>query len=91
MVHMTNGEPTPRGSPETRMKEMEAAAKILGVQVCDMLDIPNRTLMDWPEKRYTVATALRKYRPKILVGMAGRTPGASPERCCRRATWAAAA
>lgn len=79
MVHMTNGEPTPRGTPETRMKEMNAAAKILGVQVCDMLDIPNRTLMDCPENRYTVATALRKYRPKILVGMAGRTPGASPD------------
>ncbi len=79
MVHMTNGEPTPRGTPETRMKEMEAAAKILGVQVCEMLDIPNRVLMDGPESRYIVATALRKYRPKILVGMAGRTPGASPD------------
>ena len=24
MVHMTNGEPTPRGTPEKRMKEMRA-------------------------------------------------------------------
>jgi len=42
MVHMTNGEPTPRGNPETRMEEMQAAAKILGVQVVDMLGITNR-------------------------------------------------
>jgi bacillithiol biosynthesis deacetylase BshB1 len=79
MVHMTIGEPTPRGSRETRLKEMNAAAEILGVHVCDMLDLPNRELMDCPENRYKVATALRKYRPKVLVGMAGRTPGASPD------------
>jgi len=79
MVHMTNGEPTPRGTPETRMKEMKAASEVLGVQVCDMLGLPNRVLMDGPEARYAVATALRKYRPKILVGMAGRTPSASPD------------
>lgn len=79
MVHMTNGEPTPRGTPETRMKEMRAAADVLGVQVCDMIGLPNRVLMDGPEARYALATALRKYRPKVLVAMAGRTPAASPD------------
>jgi len=79
MVHMTTGEPTPRGTRETRMKEMNAAAEVLGVQACEMLDLPNRVLMDGPEARYAVATALRRFRPRILVGMAGRTPGASPD------------
>lgn len=79
MVHMTNGEPTPLGDPETRMKEMRAAADILGVQVCEMLDIPNRVLMDGPEPRYAVASVLRKYRPRVLVGIAGRTVAASPD------------
>lgn len=79
MIHMTNGEPTPRGTPEIRKKEMEAAAEVLGVQVMEMLGIPNRVLMDGPEARYKVATVLRKYRPRILVGMAGRTPSASPD------------
>ena len=79
MVHMTDGEPTPRGSPETRMAEMRAAAEVLGVQVCDMLGLDNRTLMDGPEARYALATALRRHRPRILVGMAGRTPAASPD------------
>ncbi len=79
MLHMTNGEPTPRGTPETRMKEMRAAADILGAQVVEMLELPNRLLMDGPEARFALATALRRHRPPILVAMAGRTPGASPD------------
>ena len=79
MIHMTTGEPTPRGSEETRREEMRQAAEILEVQVCEIIGLPNRVLMDGPEARYAVATALRKYRPKILVGMAGRTPSASPD------------
>ncbi len=79
MVHMTNGEPTPRGTHETRMQEMRAAADILGAQVLEMLGLTNRELMDGPPARYALATMLRKYRPKVLVGMAGRTPSASPD------------
>ncbi len=79
MIHMTNGEPTPRGDPKTRLREMRAAADVLGAQVCEMLDLPNRVLMDTPEARFKLATALRRYRPGILVGMAGRTPAASPD------------
>ncbi len=79
MIHMTNGEPTPRGTPETRIKETHAAAEVLGVHVCEVLDLPNRELMDTPAARYALATALRRHRPKILVGMAGRTPSASPD------------
>ena len=79
MLHMTDGEPTPRGTPKTRMKEMKAAGEILGAHVCESLGMPNRVLMDGPEARFTLATALRRYRPKILVGFAGRTPAASPD------------
>lgn len=79
MIHMTNGEPTPFGDPDTRRKEMEAAAAVLGVAVCDNLGLTNRVLMDGPEPRYALAAALRKYRPRILVGIAGRTVAASPD------------
>jgi len=79
MLHMTDGEPTPRGTPQIREQERRAAAKVLGVQVCEMLGLPNRVLMDGPDARYRVATALRRLRPRILVGMAGRTPAASPD------------
>ncbi len=79
MIHMTDGEPTPRGTPETRRAEAMAAARVLGVQVCEILPLTNRELMDGPAARYALAAALRKYRPRILVGMAGRTPAASPD------------
>src|SRR5882762_9256248 len=32
LVDMTNGEPTPAGSPEIRARESAAAAKVLGVE-----------------------------------------------------------
>lgn len=79
LIHLTTGEPTPRGTFETRVKETKAAAEVLGVQVCENLGLTNRELMDGPPARYALATTLRKYRPKILVGMAGRTPSASPD------------
>ena len=79
MVHMTNGEPTPRGSPEVRLAEAHAAAEVLGVSVCEVLGLPNRQLMDSPEARYAVAAVIRKYKPRILVGTAGRTVSASPD------------
>lgn len=79
LVHMTNGEPTPKGSPEVREREMRAAAEILGVAVCEMLGLPNRLLMDGPEARFAVATAIRRYRPRVVVGIAGRTVAASPD------------
>lgn len=79
MVHMTDGEPTPRGSAEKRRTEAADAATILGAQACEILPLTNRELMDTPAARYAVAAVLRKYRPRILVGIAGRTPSASPD------------
>jgi LmbE family N-acetylglucosaminyl deacetylase len=79
MVHMTIGEPTPRGTLETRRQEATKAAEILGVAAWEILDLPNRELMDSPAARYALGTALRRYRPKVLVGMAGRTPAGSPD------------
>ncbi|MCL2330790.1 MAG: PIG-L family deacetylase, partial [Phycisphaerae bacterium] len=79
MVHLTNGEPTPRGTAEKRRAEARAAADILGVQVMEILPLTNRELMDVPAARYALATVIRKYRPRILVGVAGRTVAASPD------------
>lgn len=79
MIHMTTGEPTPRGTPEIRAAECAAAARVLGATVCETLSLTNRELMDGPPARYALASVIRKYRPKILVGMAGRTVAASPD------------
>jgi LmbE family N-acetylglucosaminyl deacetylase len=79
MVHMTNGEPTPRGTEAQRLAEARAAAEVLGVSVLEILPLPNRELMDGPAARYALAKVLRQYRPGILVGVAGRTVSASPD------------
>jgi N-acetylglucosamine malate deacetylase 1 len=76
---LTTGEPTPRGSVEIRAREAEAARKVLGVQVRVQLNIPNRVLMDTPEYRYILGTEFRKYRPSVVITIAGRTPAASPD------------
>jgi N-acetylglucosamine malate deacetylase 1 len=79
IVHLTNGEPTPQGTPEARAAETAEAAQILGVAHVETLPLTNRELMDGPPARYAVASAFRRLRPKVVVGMAGRTPGASPD------------
>ncbi|MEK6644307.1 MAG: PIG-L family deacetylase [Planctomycetota bacterium] len=79
MVHMTNGEPTPHGTVDTRLREMRDAADVLGVAVCEMVGLTNRMLMDGPDARFALASVVRKYRPRVLVGLAGRTVAASPD------------
>lgn len=79
VVHMTDGEPTPLGTPEQRARETAEAAGILGVTHIETLKLTNRELMDGPAARYAVATVFRRFKPRIIVGMAGRTPGASPD------------
>jgi len=71
VLHMTDGEPTPLGTPEVRAREWTEAAKILGVTHIETLPLTNRELTDSPAARYAVATVFRRYRPKIVVGMAG--------------------
>lgn len=79
MIHGTTGEPTPNGTEEQRRTEAERAAEVLGVAAMEVLDLPNRELMDCPANRYVLATAFRKYRPKMVVTLAGRTSQASPD------------
>jgi N-acetylglucosamine malate deacetylase 1 len=79
MIHSTTGEPTPNGTEEQRRAEAERAAALLGVEHMEILPLPNRELMDCPANRYVLATALRRYRPKMVITLAGRTPQASPD------------
>ncbi len=79
MVHLTDGEPTPRGTKEARTAETLAAAEVLGATMVTTLDLTNRELMDGPAARYALATVLRRHQADILVGLAGRTPAASPD------------
>jgi bacillithiol biosynthesis deacetylase BshB1 len=65
IVDMTNGEPTPHGSVETRAKEAAAAAKILGVERT-LLGLPNREVVHSIENRHKVAAVIRKHQADWL-------------------------
>jgi len=66
LLDLTNGEPTPMGSPERRQAESEAAARVLGVAGRITLPLPNRYLMDTVENRIAVAEVIREVRPDLL-------------------------
>lgn len=67
LLDLTNGEPTPHGSPEIRKKETAKANKALKVSKRIMLGLKNRELMDIPDARRKVAEVYRKLRPKIVI------------------------
>jgi N-acetylglucosamine malate deacetylase 1 len=80
IVDLTDGEPTPGSSgPEERLEESRRAAEILGVHVREQLDLPNRRLFDGYEARVALAKVFRRYRPQLVLGIAEKTPMASPD------------
>ncbi len=66
VLDLTNGEPTPFGSPEERAQEAAAAAQALGVTVRRTLPLTNRELADTVEARRMVAEVIREWRPRTL-------------------------
>lgn len=80
IIDLTNGEPTPGSlSTDHRLEEARSAAAILGVHVRRTLTLPNRCLFDSFSARIDLARLFRFYRPKIVLGIAGKTPMASPD------------
>lgn len=80
IVDLTNGEPTPGcAGPAVRMAEAQEAARILGVHKRLTLPLPNRSLFDSFASRVALARVFRQFRPRIVLGLSGRTPLASPD------------
>lgn len=80
LIDLTNGEPTPGSTgPDQRMAEAQRAAEILGVHLRKTLTLPNRWLFDSIDARIALARIFRRYRPKIVMGIADKTPMASPD------------
>jgi LmbE family N-acetylglucosaminyl deacetylase len=80
MIDLTDGEPTPLSpGPEVRLAEARQAAEVLGAAVRVTLDLPNRRLFDTFEARVALAKQFRKYRPRLVIGLGGKTPMASPD------------
>lgn len=66
VLDLTDGEPTPHGSPEIRARETAEASRILGITERHNLGIPNRAVFDSVEARSAVANVIREVRPGLL-------------------------
>jgi bacillithiol biosynthesis deacetylase BshB1 len=67
VLDLTNGEPTPHGSPEIRARETAAATAVLGLDWRGNLGLPNRTLTADLDARRQVAGMIRQLRPRVLL------------------------
>jgi bacillithiol biosynthesis deacetylase BshB1 len=65
VVDMTNGEPTPHGSVETRAKESAAACKVLGVERT-LLGLKNREVVHDIASRHKAAAVIRRHKADWL-------------------------
>ena len=80
IVDLTDGEPTPGSpGPEVRLAEAQRAAETLGMAMRITLDLPNRRLFDSFESRCKLAAQFRRHRPRLVIGLGGKTPSASPD------------
>ena len=80
IVDLTDGEPTPLSSgPEERLAEAAAAAAVLGLAHREHLGFTNRRLFDSFEVRVALAKVFRRWRPRLVIGLADKTPLASPD------------
>jgi N-acetylglucosamine malate deacetylase 1 len=66
VLDLTDGEPTPHGSPEIRRRETAEATNILGIPWRENLGLPNRSLEATLSARAALATVFRRARPRWL-------------------------
>jgi N-acetylglucosamine malate deacetylase 1 len=66
ILDLTNGEPTPHGSPELRARETAAASEALGLAWRKNLGLPNRSVEATLEARRALADVLRTVRPRYV-------------------------
>lgn len=67
VLDLTNGEPTPHGSPSQRARERDEASRILGLDWRGDAGLPNRRLEATLEARRTVASVFRRTRAKLIL------------------------
>jgi len=65
VADLTRGEMGSRGTPESRLREAEAAAKILGLSERVNLGLPDTQLSNTRELQLPIIQAVRTYRPHI--------------------------
>jgi N-acetylglucosamine malate deacetylase 1 len=67
ILDLTRGETGTRGTPETRLKEAQTAAKILKVQVRRNLGLPDARLKVCDEYKQAIAEVIRELQPRTVI------------------------
>ena len=67
IVDLTRGESGSRGTPETREKEADEAARILGAAHRESLGLPDARLSVVPEHKDPLVEAIRRLRPRVVL------------------------
>jgi bacillithiol biosynthesis deacetylase BshB1 len=79
IVDLARGEMASRGTPELRAREAIEAARLLGVNHRETLGLPDSGIVNTPETRRTVATVIRRLKPRIVVTTAPSPFGRHPD------------
>lgn len=67
IISLTRGELSTRGDPETRKREFDEAAKLLGASHHEAMRIPDGDIQNTMENRRLVIERIRSLRPRILL------------------------
>ena len=67
VLDLTDGEPTPSGSPEARARETAAASEVLNLDWRENLGLPNRRLEATIDARAKLASVFRQTRPRWIL------------------------
>lgn len=70
IVDLTRGELGTRGTPTTRTQEAAAAAKIMGVDVRDNLDMADGFFVNDEAHQRKIIALIRKYQPDVILANA---------------------
>lgn len=68
IVDLTRGEMGTRGTPQTRKKEAQGAARVLGATFRQQLDFQDGNLQTGREQELEIIEILRIRRPKLVIG-----------------------
>lgn len=66
ILDLSDGEPTPHGSPEIRARETAAASQVLGIDWRENLGLANRRLEHTLDARASLAVVFRRVKPRWL-------------------------
>ena len=67
VLHLSRGEMGTHGNPETRSKEAEAAAKVMGCSVIEFAGMADGKINESLESVQTVVAVLRRLQPRIVI------------------------